>query len=429
MFKDRLRIEIILWLAFLMVVAYVDRVNFSMAAPIVMKELGWTAGELGMVFSAFTLGYAVLNFPGGFIVERFGARATLTCIVLFWSLMTGLTPIAWSFASMLVIRIIFGMFEGPMIPATTKCVSRWVTPKERGLASGMWMGALPVGVVIGNPLSALIIAQWGWHSVFYIYASFGLLVSYVTWKIIRNRPEDHPKISKGEIETIKASIEKHEGSERLKAPGSTVSKLLCNPWVWVISLLYVSTASLFWVNLSWLPTYFMKARGSSLLRSGFISALPWLAGAFGSPIYGWLSDRFGSVRGLWLAIAYFIIAPFVAYACITPSLNVCLLCFMVGVFLNMGCLGLLYAIPMEIFPPADVAKASGIMLGWGSLSGVASPTIVGFIVQYTDSFNAAYYVFVGVSLCAGLLAFALIAKERATHRQKEITLSAQQTMA
>jgi nitrate/nitrite transporter NarK len=265
--------------------------------------------------------------------------------------------------------------------------------------------------------------------VFYIYASFGLLVSYVTWKIIRNRPEDHPKISKGEIETIKASIEKHEGSERLKAPGSTVSKLLCNPWVWVISLLYVSTASLFWVNLSWLPTYFMKARGSSLLRSGFISALPWLAGAFGSPIYGWLSDRFGSVRGLWLAIAYFIIAPFVAYACITPSLNVCLLCFMVGVFLNMGCLGLLYAIPMEIFPPADVAKASGIMLGWGSLSGVASPTIVGFIVQYTDSFNAAYYVFAGVSLCAGLLAFALIAKERATHRQKEITLSAQQTMA
>jgi sugar phosphate permease len=315
------------------------------------------------------------------------------------------------------------MFEGPLIPAITKSVHMWVIPKERGMASGLWMAALPTGVVVGNPLSGFIIERWGWQSVFFLYASFGLLVAYISWILLRNRPEEHPKISKQELNLIKSCIDEHEGADRLKATGSTVSQLLRNPWTWVISILYVCTASVFWVNLNWLPTYFVNARGSGLLKSGFISAVPWVAGAMGAFFYGWLSDHFGKIRGVWLAVAYFIMAPFIALAVNTPSLTNCLLFFVIAVFLNMGCLGLLYAIPMEIFAPPDVGKASGIMLGWGSASGVLAPTIVGFIVQYTNSFNAAYYVFALVSVLGGLLSFALIAKERATLREKTMALA------
>src|SRR5271157_4258705 len=110
MFKNKFRMEVMLWLAFIMMVAYIDRVNFSMAAPIVMKDFGMTAGQLGMIFSAFTLGYTILNFPGGFIVERFSARVTIVVIIGFWSLMVGVTALAWSFISLLIIRIAFGAF-------------------------------------------------------------------------------------------------------------------------------------------------------------------------------------------------------------------------------------------------------------------------------------------------------------------------------
>jgi len=418
MLKHRIRMEVLLWLAVIMVIAYIDRVNFSMAAPIVMKEFGMTAAQLGMVFSAFTLGYTLLNFPGGFIVERFSARVTIVAIIFFWSIMTGLTALTWSFISLLIVRVAFGAFEGPMIPAITKLVNAWVTPKERGMASGLWMAALPMGVIIGNPLSGLIIDAWGWHSVFFMYGAFGILITYISWRLIRNRPQEHPRISTEEIDIINTSIHRHEGACRLTATGSTVMQLLSNPWLWVMSIIYFCAAIVFWANLNWLPTYFIKARGSSLLKSGFISVIPWIAGALGAFFYGWLSDHFGKIRAVWLAIGFFVMSPFIGYAVITPSLNVCLVCFVIAVFLNMGCLGLMYAIPMEIFAPADVAKASGIMLGWGSFSGIISPTLVGFIVDSTNSFNAAYYIFAVVSVLGGLLSLPLIVKEKARLKEK-----------
>lgn len=335
-------------------------------------------------------------------------------------MMTALTPLAWSFASMLVVRIIFGFFEGCMIPAATRCVSMWVTPKERGLATGMWLGAVPMGVVLGNPISGLLIAQWGWPSAFYTFGAIGVFAAYLIWTVIRNRPEEHPQISKIELDIIKTSIVKHEGAARVSAAGSTVMQLLRDPWVWVISLLFASSGSLFWINLSWLPTYFMKARGSGLLKSGFISAIPWIAGALAAPTFGWLSGHFGKTRSIWLAVAYIATAPFLIYGCLAESIYVCLFCFIVNVFLNLGCLSILFALPMEIFPSIDAAKVTGIVNGWATAAGVVSPTAVGFIVQYTNSFNAAYYVSAIWSVGVGLLALAVVVKEKAIRHQRSL---------
>lgn len=417
--KNNIRMEIILWLSLIMVLAYMDRSNFAVAAPILVKEFGINAGQLGIIFSLFTAGYTILNFPGGFIAERFGARLVLAGVIFLWSVMTIATAFAWSFVSIVIIRVVFGMCEGPMIPATTKCVNMWVTPKERGLASGLWMGAIPVGALVGNALSGTIVTAWGWQSVFYIFGILGFLVAYLTWRILRNRPEEHPRITKEEIDLIRTSIVKHEGTARIAESGSTVGQLMSNKWVWIISVLYMCNIMLFWANLSWLPSYFVMARGSSILKSGFVSAVPWIAGAFGALVMGWLSDHFGKIRGVWLAGALFVMAPFVAYATITDSLMVCLICFVIAIFLNVGVTGLMYAVPMEVFPVADVAKTSGIMLGFGSISGVVSPSLVGFIVQYTHSFNAAYIVFAVLSVVGGLLSLALIAKEKEVLRQKE----------
>jgi len=401
-----------------MLVAYIDRVNFAMAAPIILKEFGMNTGQLGIIFSAFTLGYTIMNFPGGFLVERFSVRVMLTVIILCWSFFVGLTAFAWSFASLLVIRIAFGAFEGPMIPALTKTVNVWVTPKERGMASGMWLAALPLGIVIGNPLSGFIIEKWGWQSVFVIFGAGGLVVAYVTWRLIRNHPEEHPHITKDELNLIKSSIHQHEGVDRLAAKGSTVSALLRNPWLWVISIIYFTMCLTFWANLNWLPTYFVKVRGSSLLKSGFLTMIPWFAGAVGAFVVPWVSDHIGKLRGVWLAVSFFIMAPAIAFAVYTPSLDACLISFIIAIFFNMALIPLMYVIPMEIFPPTDVAKASGIMLGWGSFAGILSPTLVGYVVEYTGSFNSAYYLFAALSLLGGVLAFAVTAKERARIKER-----------
>lgn len=424
MFKNNKRMEILLWLSFIILMSYIDRVNFSMAAPLILKAFDMTPGQLGMIFSAFTIGYTIFNYAGGFMVEKYKSRQLLTFIIVAWSFFVAATPLAWSFTSLMIIRIGFGLFEGPMIPAIQKLVHGWMTPKERGMASGLWLAALPLGIVIGNPLSGLIIDAWGWHSVFYIYGAFGLIAAFITWKLIRNKPEEHPGVTPEELNIIQTSFQAHEGAGRLAAKGSTLGQLMANPWLWVISVIYFALALVFWANLNWLPTYFIKARGSSLLKSGFITMIPWVAGAAGAFIYGWLSDHFGKIRAVWLAIGLFIMAPFIAFAVYTPSLELCLISFVIAIFFNMGAIGLMYAICMEVFAPPDVAKASGIMLAWGSFSGIISPTLVGFIVQYTGSFNAAYYTFALVSILGAVLALALISKERAIAQQKQSVTAA-----
>lgn len=329
-----LRKEIMLWLSFIMLVAYIDRMNFAIASPIIMKEFGLQAGQLGLIMSAFTLGYMLTNFVGGFVADRVNPRLLLTVIVILWSAMVALTGLAWSFLSLLVIRIMFGLFEGPMIPALTKTVTIWAPPKERGFASGLWMAALPAGVVVGNMLSAVIIDVTGWRPCFYMYGAAGLIVAYMTWYIVRNSPKEHPRISQQELNEIESSIANHEG-ETLSA-GSTVWEILKNPWVWVLSFVYFSVTLAFWANVNWLPTYLVKARGSSILKSGFLSALPWIAGTLGSFFMGWLSDHFKGTRSALLAICLFLMAPFTAYGVLTPSLEMCIFCFCVSIFFIMG---------------------------------------------------------------------------------------------
>jgi len=422
--KLSLRVEIILWLSFLMVIAYFDRVNFSIAAPVIMKELGLGPAYLGMIMSGFGIGYMFLNYTGGFLAERFKPRTMLTAIIFLWSVFTLLTGVAWSFASLFIIRIVFGAAEGPMIPAFQMGINLWATPKERGLASGLWLGALPVGVVLGNTVSASIITAWGWKSVFYIYGIAGVIFAYLTWLIVRDSPAQHPRISKEELELIQSSIVKHDGAESVSAAGRTVGQLLSDPWVWVISISYFCVAFVFWVNLNWLPTYFVKVRGSSLLASGIFASLPYIIAAFGAPVMGWLSDHIGKVRSYWLAIGFIIAAPFIAFAVITPSIDISLFCFAVSLFLIMGNIALHYAVAMEIFNRADVARATGVMLGTGSISAVFAPSMVGFIVQSTGSFNGAYFICAGITFLGALMALALAAREKVRHRGASATLDA-----
>ena len=294
----------------------------------------------------------------------------------------------------------------------------WVTPKERGLASGLWLGALPVGVVVGSMLSAWIITAWGWHSVFYIYGLSGIVFAYLTWLIVRDAPAEHPSISKEELELIETSIVQHDGAG-VTAAGRTLWQLLLDPWVWVLSIMYFSVAFVFWVNLFWLPTYFVTARGSSLLKSGIFMSLPYIIAAFGAPAMGWLSDHVGKVRSYWLAAGFLVATPFIAYAVVTPSIEISLFCFSVSLFLIMGNIALHYAVAMEVFNRADMTKVTGIMLGTGSISAVIAPTMAGYMKEITGSFDGAYFICAGITLMGGLLSFALAQKEKSRHRERE----------
>lgn len=418
MLENRLRFLLLIWLFVVVLIAFFDRVNLAVAAPLLTKEFGITPTQLGVVMSGFTIGYMLLSFPGGFLVQRFSSRALLAGIIVLWSVMTGMTGIAWSFMSLLIIRVIFGMCEGPMFSANTHLVDLWMPPRERGIAQAIWLAAIPLGLVLGNVASAAIISAYGWRSVFYAFGVLGLAIAALSWVIVRDRPEDHPSMSPEELKVIKDSQLLHGRRDITDAPGSTMRELMSNPSVWILSILYFAAAMYLWGNLNWLPTYFSKARGSNLMASGVYAAIPMACATVGLFVLGWVSDRFGKHRSVWLALTLFSAVPFTIVGVKATSLSGCLWGFSLATFFCFGSYGIIYTLPMEIFERGDAPKVTGIMLAWSSLAGIIAPILVGYILQRTQSFDYAYYVFAGLVFVAGCLSLVLLAKERTLRLQR-----------
>ncbi|NLA42357.1 MAG: MFS transporter [Smithella sp.] len=425
MFKNRLRFVMLTWLFVIVLVAFFDRVNLAVAAPLIMQELGLSPTQLGVVMAGFTIGYMLLSFPAGFLVQKFSSRLLLVSIIVLWSIATFMTGITWSFASLIVVRIIFGMCEGPMFSANANLVNIWMQPRERGIAQALWLAAIPVGLMIGNVVSAAIVNSYGWRSVFYAFAVLGIVVAMVTWVVIRNRPEEHPSITPEELKGIKDAQRLHHGADDIvDDPGSTMKELMTNPWVWILSILYFAAAMYLWGNLNWLPTYFSKARGSNLMASGVNAAIPMVAATLGLFVMGWLSDHFGKYRTLWLAVTLFIAVPFTIFGVKASSLNGCLWGFSLACFFCFGSYGIIYTVPMEIFKRSDAPKVIGIILAWSSLAGIIAPILVGYVLQHTNSFDYAYYIFAGLVFIAGCLSLVLLTQERFLKLQQEARQSA-----
>ncbi|WP_260287185.1 MFS transporter [Peribacillus aracenensis] len=427
MLKRNFRWITVFWILFIAVVAYFDRVNFSVSASLISKEFGLNPAQLGIIMSGFTFGYLLSSFPGGLLSQRFPSRVIITVSLIGWSIATIFTGIAWSFVSLLLARIIFGILEGPFFPNANKIISAWVLPKDRGLASGLWITGVPIGIVIGNLISVGIIGSLGWRSIFYIFGSLGVIMAIITWRILRDQPKEHPLITKEEKELIESSQAQFRGDAVSDSKGSTVIQLLKNPWVWVITLTYFVFTLVFWANVNWLPTYFIQARGSNIMEAGVNSSIPWIAMGMGTLILCRLADTGKGYKSPWLAFSLFAMAPTIAYAVITPSVIACLVSFSLASFFVGGAIGLVPAHLIDLFEVADVPKVHGLVLTGGSLAGVIAPILVGFVLQITDSFNYAYYVFSFLAFVGGLLGLALFYNEKKVLQGKAFISTVQST--
>src|SRR6266404_4159801 len=166
----------------LVAVAYLDRVCISTAAPAIKTELGLRDWQMGLVFSAFTLSYALFEVPSGWFADRFGARLTLTRIVLWWSAMTAATGLVGGFGSLVAVRLLFGVGEAGTFPATARAYARWLPERERGRAFGLaiMMGAL--GGALTQPLVVFMLGLMSWRYAFAIFGSVGVAWAAAWWR-------------------------------------------------------------------------------------------------------------------------------------------------------------------------------------------------------------------------------------------------------
>jgi MFS transporter, ACS family, glucarate transporter len=279
------------------VVTYIDRVNISVTARQMMPAFGLTQQEMGWVFSAFVVGYAIFQLPGGWLADRLGARLVLTCALIWWSLCTALTAFvaASPLADMLgivgalaLVRFALGLGEAVALPSFNRAVANWMPSDARGLGIGIAIGGIGLGSAITPPIAAWVMVNWRWQTVFYLSAGLGLLMAILWWTLARDRPEEHPW----------APESSPADTPRVERSALFPRLLLQHPSMWWLVLSYSCLGYVAYVYLSWFYLYLVNVRGFDNLRGGLYASLPFWAILVGCPVGGWATDRLATVYGV-----------------------------------------------------------------------------------------------------------------------------------
>ena len=289
---SQIRWLLILWLFVLSAIAYLDRVNISVAGTLLAGEYGLSKIQLGWIFSSFLVGYAVFQTPGGRLADKLGARRMLAIGVVWWGIFTALTaavPARFGAAlfGFMLVRFALGAGEAVIYPASNQFVARWIPSSERGLANGLIFSGVGAGAGLTPPLIAYLMLRYGWRWSFVVCAILGLLAGLVWFFIARNSPDEHPLVSSDELERIQAGL-----PLPVEAKPALVSwdRMLGSRDVLAVTLSYFSFGYVAWIFFSWFYIYLAEVRGLNLKASALYSMLPFLAMAVCSPLGGLLND-------------------------------------------------------------------------------------------------------------------------------------------
>ena len=293
-FEGRVRWVLIFWILAISAVSFLDRVNISIAAPSIEREFHLDHIQLGWVFSAWVVGYALFQAPSGRLADRFGPRRVLFLGTLWWAAFTALTALvpaklAASLAVLVIVRFLLGMGESITYPASNRLVAEWIPSQERGLANGLIFAGVGLGSAVTPPLIAYIIYHYGWRWSLWACGLIGLVIGGFWFYIARDRPLDHPWVSGEEGSHISAGLPPATRSaESQSLPWRTI---FASRNVWVLTASYFGFVYVAYIFFTWFFTYLSTVRGLNLKASAGYSVLPFAAMAAGSLLGGWISDR------------------------------------------------------------------------------------------------------------------------------------------
>jgi MFS family permease len=381
-------------------VAYLDRVCISTAAPAIKADLGLDDAQMGYVFSAFTLAYALFEVPSGWLADRFGARLMLTRIVVWWSAMTAATGLATGFGSLIAVRWLFGMGEAGVFPSLTRAFGRWLPERERGTAFGLTLMAAALGGALTQPLVVWLLERVSWRVAFPIFGSVGVVYALAWFAWFRDDPRTHRSVNAAELAVIGADPPTPHPS----VPWGT---LVRSRNLAALCAMYFGAIYGWYFYLTWLPTYLLRARGFDLTSVGWLAALPLLGIAAGSFVGGFLADalsrRFGVRIGLRIpgVVGLPLAAVAIVAAVTTEDPRTSAYCLSAAA--GLAALGVApgWSVCLAI-GGRHAGVVSGAMNTFGNLGGVMSPIVVGWCLMLWGSWEAPLYTVAGFYVFAAI---------------------------
>ena len=404
--KTNVRWVVVAVLFFITIINYADRATISLAGPAMAKELNFDSVTMGYIFSAFGWAYVIFQLPGGWLLDKFGSKKVYAFSIFFWSLFTLLVGAVGFFTGLLAIVMLFslrflvGASEAPSFPANSRIVAAWFPANERGTAAAIFNSAQYAATVVFAPLMGWLIHSFGWHWVFAVMGILGLLFVLVWNKLIFD-PKDHPMANAAEVSYIEAggglvSMDQGlKGGVKQEGPNlAYIKQLLSNRMLVGIYIAQYCINALTYFFITWFPVYLVQEKHMTILKAGFVAAIPAVCGFVGGVLGGIISD-FMLRRGFSLTAARK--TPIVAGMLLSMAMVICnyvsaesaVIFFMALSFFGKGVGALGWAVNSDT-APKQIAGLSGSVLNvCGNLSSITTPIAIGYIIQSTGSFNGA----------------------------------------
>lgn len=389
----------VLWLLYaLAVITYLDRVCISAAAPAITKEFGFTKAQMGNIFSAFTVAYAVFEIPSGWLGDRYGTRRALTRIVLWWSAFTALTGAVFGYWSMLAVRFLFGAGEAGAFPNIARSVADWLPPSEQGRGMSMSFRGLATGAALSAPVVLTLQKYQGWRWTFLEFGLLGAVWAFVWYRWFRDKPEEHPEVNAAEVALIRADAANNPVTHEHHVPWRT---LFTSRNLATICAMYFAYAYSLYFYLTWLPTYLIEARGFPADKAKWYSALPWVLSIGTFWFGGWLTDRLARTHGLKIArcgigACGYLLSGLVLLAVPQVQSRVwAALLLAVALCFQSATISAAWAVCLDV-GRRQAGVVTGFMNSFGNIGGALAPVVVGHVVERFHSWTPPFYTMAAV---------------------------------
>jgi MFS family permease len=389
MFSKLQRRHLIIGMLFICwVVGFIDKTAINIAIIPISEEFGLSSDHQGMIISAFFLAYSMTQLVGGYLVDRFGARRVLSSAVAIWSLGTAASGAVTSAVGLAAARAVTGAGEAVFPAGGSVAITEHFEKSQMARAKSVLQSGASVGFAVGSLVITALIAAHSWQMMFFVLGGVGLALSATLYFVMK--PAADTPVAKEKTEKI---------SEKKR-----IGALLKNTLTWKITLVYFFTNIVFWGLQSWLPSYWVKVKGMSMVQMGAYSMIPPTLGFISFLTCGWLLDRFFHQKEKYLiCIGSAVSAVFIYLMANEESIPLAFAYLSISnVFLNAISISVFVSI-MKHFPQNTVGTATGLINSLAQLGSFISPMLIGAVLSATNqNYGIAFSVIVGcaVVVCA-----------------------------
>ena len=407
------------WIPILALVAvatminYLDRTVLGIAAPHLSKELGLNAAAMGIVFSAFSWSYALLQIPGGIFLDRFGTRVTYFLALTLWSGFTAVMGLVNSLTTLVLTRIGVGVFEAPCFPANSRILATWFPQHERARANSIYSVGQYAGIAFLSVPLFWVTQQFGWRGLFFLAGGFGILLGIVFWLRYRE-PSESATVSASELAYIEAGGGGEYRGERLKFSWSHIGWLLRHRQIVGASIGQFGGNSTQVFFVTWFPTYLVNVRGMDFINAGMLTALPYIGASIGVLVGGQFSDRVlkrtGSAnlaRKVPIVGGMLLASTIIAANYVPDGADMLVIAIMSVAFFGQGMTNLGWTVISDVAPKNLIGLTAGIFNFSANLAGIITPLVIGYAYQATGSFYGPL-LYIGAVALLGAFSYSVI---------------------